>query len=193
MEIIVTMSIIMTLTGVVVGLNYVISQTQILSFSSLLTVESANRVASTLAKEIRTSRYSESGSYPIELADAQELVFYSDVDFDGDSDRVRYFLEDSVIKKEVIPPIGNPPQYNSQNGSTRTLAENIRNAATPIFFYYDANFPETTMLPLSAPAQVGDVRMVQIVIRSNEQENFPDKDYILDTYVQLRLLKHEDN
>lgn len=192
-EVIVTMSVIMLIAGAVVGLNYVVGQTQVLSFNSLLTVESANRVISTLGKELRTSRYSENGAYPIQFADSQEIVFYSDIDYDGDSDRVRYYLDETTLKKDVTEPAGDPPQYLDDNISTTILSETIRNGGSPVFFYYDDNFPENTTVPLTFPAPVGDVRTVQIVLRSNEQGNFPREDYILDTYIQLRLLKDEES
>jgi prepilin-type N-terminal cleavage/methylation domain-containing protein len=192
-EIIVTMSIIILLSGAVVGLNYVVGQTQLISFNSLLTVESANRVVSTLARELRTSQYSENGIYPIEYADAQEIIFYSDINFDGNTERVRYYLDDTILYKTTVPSSGNPPAYIDTNSKTTIVAEHIRNGGSPIFFYYDENFPETNNVPLTFPAPIGDVRVVQIVIRSNEQANFPDKDYILDTYIQLRLLKNEES
>lgn len=191
-EIIVTMSIVLVLAGVVVGLNYVVGQTQLLSFNSLLTVESANRVISTIGRELRTSKYSEAGAYPIALANNQELIFYSDIDYDGHSDRVRYFLNGTSLSKETIPPAGNPPIYDPQNGKTQIVAENIRNAESPLFYYFGEDFP-SQQIPLSTPAQIGHVRAVQIVIRTNEQANFPDKDYILDTLIQLRMLKNEES
>lgn len=191
-EVIVTMSVILLLAGAVVTLNYMIGQTQLVSFNSLLTVESGNRVISTIARELRTSQYSENGIYPIEFADSQEIVFYSDINYDGSTEKVRYFLDGTTLNKTIVPPTGNPPQYVDTNGATTVLSDKIRNGASPLFFYFDENFPENTLVPLTFPAPIGDIRAVQIVIRSNEQANYPDKDYILDTVIQLRLLKDEE-
>ena len=57
-----------------------------------LAVEEARRGIEIMAKEIRKSRQGENGSYPIEYAGDREFVFYSDVDGDGKTEKVRYFL-----------------------------------------------------------------------------------------------------
>ena len=45
-----------------------------------------------MVKEIREARTSDDGSYPIEKARDKEFIFYSDIDKDGEVERVRYFL-----------------------------------------------------------------------------------------------------
>ncbi len=46
----------------------------------------------TMVREIRQAQEGEDGTYPIEQAGDKEIVFYSDVDGDGEAERVRYFL-----------------------------------------------------------------------------------------------------
>lgn len=55
-------------------------------------IDEARRGIETMVKEIRTARFGEDGSYPIEKAEDKELIFYSDIDNDGKTERVRYFL-----------------------------------------------------------------------------------------------------
>lgn len=55
-------------------------------------IEEARRGVETMVKEIRMASPSQDGSYPIEKAEDKEFVFYSDIDGDGDIERVRYFL-----------------------------------------------------------------------------------------------------
>jgi prepilin-type N-terminal cleavage/methylation domain-containing protein len=57
-----------------------------------LAVEEAKRGVETMVREIREARQGEDGSYPIELAGDKEFIFYSDIDGDGKTERVRYFL-----------------------------------------------------------------------------------------------------
>ncbi len=57
-----------------------------------LAVAEARRGIETMAKEIREARDGENGAYPIEYAGDKEFIFYSDIDNDGKTERVRYFL-----------------------------------------------------------------------------------------------------
>jgi len=60
-------------------------------------IDEARQGIKTMVKEIREARMGDDGSYPIEKAGDKEFVFYSDIDRDGATERVRYFLgtEDS--------------------------------------------------------------------------------------------------
>lgn len=52
----------------------------------------ARRGIETMVKEIREARPGDDGSYPIAMAGDKEFIFYSDIDKDGETERVRYFL-----------------------------------------------------------------------------------------------------
>jgi len=55
-------------------------------------IEEARRGIEIMVKEIREARSGEDGSYPIVLAGDKEFIFFSDIDNDGKTERVRYFL-----------------------------------------------------------------------------------------------------
>jgi len=55
-------------------------------------IEEARRGVETMVREIRNARNGEDGSYPIFLANDKEFIFFSDIDNDGKTERVRYFL-----------------------------------------------------------------------------------------------------
>lgn len=57
-----------------------------------LAVSEARDGIERMVKEIREARQGENGAYPIEYAGDKEFIFYSDVDNDGKTERVRYFL-----------------------------------------------------------------------------------------------------
>jgi len=61
-------------------------------FDQSIAINEARKGIEIMVKEIREARVSDSGSYPIELAGEKEFIFYSDIDKDGDTERVRYFL-----------------------------------------------------------------------------------------------------
>jgi len=55
-------------------------------------IEEARRGIEMMVKEIREARSGEDGFYPIVLAGDKEFIFFSDIDNDGKTERVRYFL-----------------------------------------------------------------------------------------------------
>lgn len=80
--------IMITITGTVVMLY----RTYSYQWQQSIAIDEARRGIETMVKEIREAREGENGSYPIELAGNKEFIFYSDIDNDGKSERVRYFL-----------------------------------------------------------------------------------------------------
>jgi prepilin-type N-terminal cleavage/methylation domain-containing protein len=56
-------------------------------------VAEARRGIKVMLREIRTIDTGEDGSFSVEKASANEFIFYSDIDKDGQTERVRYFLE----------------------------------------------------------------------------------------------------
>jgi prepilin-type N-terminal cleavage/methylation domain-containing protein len=55
-------------------------------------INEARKGVDAMVKDIRTAKTAEDGSYPIERADDKQFVFYSDIDSDGKTEKVRYFL-----------------------------------------------------------------------------------------------------
>lgn len=78
--------------GVVFGLIVVIYQTHSYEWEQAVAIDEARRGIETMIKEIREARAGDDGSYPIVLTGDKEFIFYSDIDKDGTTERVRYFL-----------------------------------------------------------------------------------------------------
>jgi type II secretory pathway pseudopilin PulG len=78
--------------GAVSGLITMVYRTHDYTWQQSIAIEEARRGIETMVKEIRGAREGGDGSYPIELARDKEFVFYSDIDNDGETERVRYFL-----------------------------------------------------------------------------------------------------
>ena len=51
----------------------------------------------TFITEIRSMEPGEDGSYAIAAADVESITFYSDIDIDGDTEQVRYFLSGTTL------------------------------------------------------------------------------------------------
>jgi len=68
-----------------------------------------------MTKELREARMGDDGSYIIEKAEDYEIVFYSDIDKDGDTEKVRYF----VYQSQTLGSANDCVSY-SQGGSCNT-------------------------------------------------------------------------
>jgi prepilin-type N-terminal cleavage/methylation domain-containing protein len=189
-ELLLVMSIMGVLAAAFVALQYILSQNQIIAWRSYISVEEANTNLNSIAKEIRTARESENGAYAISSAEDFELIFFTDPDFDGTIERVRYTQNGTSLEKGIIEPTGYPISYPQETEVVKTLTENIRNGTTPVFYYYNANYPQDTLNnPLSAPANPADIKLIRVLLHTNSTADLPDKNFILDTFVQLRMLK----
>lgn len=81
------------------------------SFEETQAVSEAERSVRTIVGELRETRDGEDGSFPLATTNDQELVFFSDVDNDGQTDRIRYYLNGTQLVRQVFSSAGNPPTY----------------------------------------------------------------------------------
>ncbi len=91
-ETLVTIFVFALAIGVVSGFILMAYRTQSYTWQQSIAIDEARRGIETMVKEIREAREGDDGSYPIEMAGDKEFIFYSDIDKDGETERVRYFL-----------------------------------------------------------------------------------------------------
>jgi len=91
-ETLVTIFILALIIGVVFGLIVFLYRTHGYAWEESQAIEEARRGIEAMTKEIREARTGEDGSYPLEKAEDKQIVFYSDIDNDGRTEKVRYFL-----------------------------------------------------------------------------------------------------
>lgn len=104
--------------------------------NSLLTLQDAKRALRPFAQEVRNIRRAQTGAYAIEEATPTSFIFYSDIDSDGMSERIRYFLDaDNVLKRGVTETDGQ--SYLIANENITDLISGILNTAG-VFQYFDA-------------------------------------------------------
>ena len=153
------------------------------SFQQSISISEARRGVETMVKEIREAKLGDDGSYIIEEAEDYEFVFYSNIDQDQETERVRYFIDGSNFKKGVINPTGWPIRYESEDEEISVLSQYVRNAP-PVFRYYDGEGNE-----LSSPARLKDTKLMHLFLVINVNPNRPPQDFILESSVQIRNLK----
>jgi len=97
-EALITISIFLILILAISSFVLFFYKSQSYSWQQSLAISEAKRGIETMVKEIREAREGENGAYPIEYAGDKEFIFYSDVDGDGKTERVRYFLGEIETK-----------------------------------------------------------------------------------------------
>ena len=152
-------------------------------------IQQARRGVEQMVKEIREALPAENGAYPIELANDQTLIFYSDLDADELVERVRYTLEGTNLVKGVTEPEGFPPAYTTPEETT-ILSRYVQNGSEPIFFYLNGNYPtDTEDNPLQTPAPVNQIRLVRVFLEINVDPSRAPENFALISNSQLRNLK----
>lgn len=158
--------------------------------ASFSTIQDARSILRTMTQELRSTAPGGDGSYPVITASTSTLTFYSDVNNDGVSDRIRYFLATTTLSRGVIIATGSPITYNTSNEKIATLASNVRNNAssTSVFDYFDGTYNGTSS-PLAQPVAVSAVRNVKITIILDLDPNRSPTPRTYVTDVTLRNLK----
>lgn len=157
-------------------------KSQYYSFGQLEAVNGARRALEIISEEIRDTRQAENGAYAITTADNQSFIFYSDVDNDNQTEKIRYFLDNKEFKKGVTEP-----PYTGVETIT-TLAYYVVNDANPIFEYYNEDYTGS-QAPLVVPADVTRVKLVRLIIQVDRYENMSPPPLILESNIQARNLK----
>lgn len=158
--------------------------------SSLRSQNEARRILRPFANEVRGATRSALGAYPIELASSTTLLFFTDLDEDGHSERVRYFLEGNTFKKGVTKPTGAPLSYDLDDERIVAIVNNVVATTTPIFQYFNTNYVgASTTQALVQPVSPALVRLVRVNITVDEDPNQPPAPFTLTTQISFRNLK----
>lgn len=145
------------------------------------------RAMTTMVTELRQATTGGNGAYAIINAGAQDIAFYANIDADDDVEYVHYFLDGTELKRGVIEPSGDPPNYTGAE-DVRVIAQDIRNGSDPIFTYYDESYTGTED-PLAQDVNESLVRYVRFTLTIDDD---PDRDpgaFTLTSAAQLRSLK----
>ncbi len=158
-------------------------------WEQLSTQNDGRKIVQDFVNELRRANASSIGSYPLEVANTSTIVFYSNIDSDSWRERVRYFLSGKLLKKGITKPTGNPLTYNPANEVITTAVNDVANATTSVFYYYDQNYSSVSGTPMSAPINVTLVRMVGIKLMLEEKPNVAPVPFNIESKVEIRNLK----
>lgn len=190
-EVLVAMSI---FTAVIIGvtsftIQYLKNTT--LSVEEIQQINIVQQAHTRILKELREARIGDDGSWPLVLCNDTDITFFSDTTGDGRSDKIRYFVDGTTLKREVIEPTTVPVSYPAGNETVTILSEYLDLSGGPIFTYYDGNWPQDTVNnPISGTDRLTRSRFIRVTIGINQTENFAAEPYIISSAVSIRSLKN---
>jgi len=159
-------------------------------WEQLSTQNEGRKIVQDFVNEIRTANYSNAGAYPLEIAQAQQIAFYSNVDSDIWRERVRYFVSGTVLKRGITKPSGTPLTYSSANEVITDMVHDIANGTSTIFYYYDQNYNGlATSSALSFPVDTSVVRMIRFYLKLDANPHFSPEPLEVEALGGIRNLK----
>ncbi|MCD6149229.1 prepilin-type N-terminal cleavage/methylation domain-containing protein [bacterium] len=134
---------------------------------------------------IRKARQADNGAYPIISANENDLVIYSDIDKDGVTEKVHYYLSGGALKAGITDPAGAPPAYPAGDQTVNDVSRYVVNTSAPVFSYYDS---DNNLL--TTPANVNEVRMVKVYLETNANPAHFPNNVDIQSFATIRNLKN---
>lgn len=192
-EIITAVFVITVLTGAVVLFSRGVFRNSSILNISLTSQSEIRKTFKNFSSEVRSSAPGFEGSYPIEVASSTIFTFYSNIDSDKYTEKIRYYIEGGTLKKGVT-------KFNVSTGKydiTEKISSEIKNlettSSTSTFYYYDKNYDGTNSYPtLPYPIDRSEIRLVKFNIISSKYGNYIKTGDINTIQVSLRNLKNSN-
>lgn len=188
-DVIVSLGIFMLLIVVIITLQVSIFKNNKIINSRAAIDRQSTIILRRFSTEVRTAQTSHTGNFALASTTDSVLTFYSDTNSDSVIERIRYFVENGVLKRGLIIPTGQPYEYDSDNEIIQTYVTDII-PSPPYFLYYDDSYDGVVITdPLTQPVTPEDVQLVELLLAIDP--NTPEqKEIILNTKAMIRSLKN---
>ena len=197
-EMLVAMSILIIMTGAVTAFFVFLYREQAADIVRIERINIASQAIKKISSDIRKINRAEDGSPPIEFGGEQLLIFYSDIDGDGLTERVEYSLAGTNLERTVTEPTGDPCEYVNPADPTVAVRD-VKNGTEPVFKYYDGNYTGSEdPLPLPDPppdppsVNITEVKLIEISLDINPDNNYLTQPFHIETKIHPRNLKSFD-
>lgn len=129
--------------------------------SLLADTDQARKLVFQIVGELRNATYGSDGGYPLNSAQDQQLVFYSNVNTDIYPERIRYYVQNNKLYKGVTN--WNGSIYNLATEQVTLVQNDLANGANPVFYYYSDSYTgSSTQSALSQPVNIPQVKYIKI-------------------------------
>ncbi|NTV55124.1 MAG: hypothetical protein HGA16_01330 [Candidatus Moranbacteria bacterium] len=150
----------------------------------------ASRGVDRIVADLRKVRQGDDGSYPIISGTATDLKVYLDIDNDGKTERVHYYLQNGLLKQGIAEPNATQPVTYPASETVTTIVTYVANETSePVFSYYNDNYPgDTVNNPLATPIAVQDARLVRVRLIININPNKAPEETNVESIAEFRNL-----
>lgn len=153
----------------------------------------ASRATGKIISELRHVRQADNGDYPVESGSNFDLKVYLDVDKDGVTERVHYFLDQATdeMKKGITNPLATTPISYPAADDTVTVITNfvVNESNDPVFYYYNENYPgDIVNNPLATPVSIDQVRLIRVHLYVNINPVHAPDNINIESFADLRNL-----
>ena len=147
------------------------------------------KVLNQVVDEVRRAEVSSIGSFPVAAAGEYELTFYANIDEDSMRERVRFWLDETTLKKGVLEPGGDPLSYTGSETVTE-LAHDVVNISkgVPVFSYFDEAYTGVESA-LASPVSITDVHVIQVQLELEKDPTATPVPLHVESTVHIRNLK----
>ncbi len=196
MELIVVILIAGVVSGALLGLYAGLHRTTADQQVRVLNQDSARLALYEMTRYIRAACSSDSNvtsaSDSIAVAGPQELVFFVDLDGDGNAERARYYLSNKTLRMQTakpntsVTPHTYPAGYSSDS---IVILSGVVNGSSPVFTYYGYNDKTNELYPIANPNTEGlrrDIVTIGISLAVNEKPEIAKGPVQLSTQVLVR-------
>lgn len=163
-EVIVTIAIFTVLSLGIIGLFTDLFRNSSRQGISIANADQTRKLCNRISQELRNAVSGTNGAYALGTANAQELMFYSNVDGGTDIERVRYYLSAGKLYRGIVKQSGSPAGYTGTETSQVMQTDVANNGSTPLFYYYNDTYDDNTDSALSQPVNVAQVTYVKLNI-----------------------------
>jgi prepilin-type N-terminal cleavage/methylation domain-containing protein len=130
--------------------------------SAIDDIDQSRQVTNSFINEIRVASIGNDGSFPITLADDDQVVFFSNYGQATNTQaRIRYYRATTTLYKATLVPTGSPLTYDAGSEKVVTVQGNLSSSTLPIFYYYDGDYMSTSTA-LVQPVNLTDIRFIRI-------------------------------
>lgn len=139
-----------------------------------------------VVRDVRAAVYAENGALPLVEIATSTLTLYSDTDYDGTVERVRYFLNGNTVQKGIIEPTATS-SYPENTETIDTIVSEVANVdnSVPLFRYYTATSSEVT-----SSGNILNVRRVEVQFIGSSRFRSEQSEVAIRSSASIRNLKN---
>lgn len=161
----------------------------VIIWEQLATQAEGRKALEQVTDDVRRAEVSSVGSFPLVSTEEYSLVFYANIDNDLLRERIHYWIDDTILKKGVLKPSGEPLSYTGVEDVVE-IAHSVVNIqkSVPVFLYFDESYSGDGAA-LEQPVGATDVHVIKVQLELEKDPTDTPVPLHVESTVQVRNLK----